>query len=235
MKSIKTFGLAVAAAGAVIALIGAGSAMAAHDKIAVCTTNTPILCSVANRLKVPAGGSIDTLLLAVGVVIKGTLTEKCDQSLTTFKTEEEEKEVLNGQITFLTFTGNCSPCATVKVLNAPYTAKLAISGCTFGVTCKFEGTAVTLLGVNAAEGAEFKAEEEELKQTGGSAFFCGSTGKWTANYKIVSRGFIKQRRRAHKRRQRHLLAVPGRLGRTVIRPARKDRAAGAVLFGRFGV
>jgi len=158
------------------------------------------LCPSVSQFHVPVGGSIDVLSEAKNPILKGTLTEKCNTSLSTFNTKEEDKEVLNGQVTALSFTGSCTPCTTVKTLGLPYTAKLSgsgsdyvltssggaeLTGCTFGVTCKFEGTGVTLLGVNSAEGAEFKAEEEELKQTGGNAFFCGSTGKWTANYKII--------------------------------------------------
>jgi hypothetical protein len=201
VKRTKMFGLATLAL-AMVALAAAAVAVATpeHPLIGLCKTNTPVLCEAANQFKVPVGGSLDVLTEALNPTLKGTLSEKCDKSLSTFNTKEEDKTVLNGTVSALTFTGNCSPCTTVKVLNLPYTAKLSgsgedyvlsssgaaeLTGCTFGVTCKFEGTGVTLLGKNTAAGAEFKAEEEELKQTGGSAFFCGSTGKWTANYKVI--------------------------------------------------
>jgi hypothetical protein len=202
VKSIKMFALSAIAAVVAVAAVGVASAGATpeHPLIGLCKTNTPILCAAANQFHVPSGGSIGTLSEATNPILEGTLTEKCATSKTEFKTSEEDKTTLNGQVTKLTFTGSCTPCTTVTTLGLPYTAKLSgsgedyvltssggaeLTGCTFGVTCKFEGTGVTLLGVNTASGAEFKAEKEELKQTGGSAFFCGSTGKWSANYKIT--------------------------------------------------
>ncbi|HWA52617.1 MAG TPA: hypothetical protein VG816_00445 [Solirubrobacterales bacterium] len=201
MKRTQKFGFALLAmAVSMFAMTAVASATPEDPLIGLCKTNTPILCASGSLFHVPSGGSIGVLTEAKNPILKGTLTEKCNTSLSQFKTSEEDKTVLNGQITNLTFTGSCTPCSTVKTLGLPYTAKLSgsgedyvlsssggaeLSGCTFGVTCKFEGTGVTLLGVNTAEGAEFKAEEEELKQTGGNAFFCGSTGKWTANYKVI--------------------------------------------------
>jgi hypothetical protein len=195
------FGLVMVAAVAVMAFAATAAMATEQDPfIGLCKKNEPLLCLSGNQFHVPTGGSIDVLTEAKNPILQGTLTEKCEKSLSTFTTSEEHKKVLNGQVSNLTFTGSCSPCSTVKVLNLPYTANLAgsgedyvltssgaaeLTGCTFGVTCKFEGTGVTLLGSDTAEGAEFKAEAEELKQTGGNAFFCGSVGKWTANYKVI--------------------------------------------------
>jgi hypothetical protein len=205
VKTIKMFGLVAAAVVAAMAFIGSSTAAAAeHGGIGLCKANEPLLCAEGNLVKVPSGGSIDVLTTAEAPVLKGTLTEKCNTSTSTFNTSEEMKNPVVGQVTELTFTGSCTPCSTVKTLGLPYEGKLSmaeegeagdwvltssggaeLSGCTFGVTCKFEGTGVTLLGKNTASGLEFKAEEEELKQTGGSTLFWGSTGKWTANYKAA--------------------------------------------------
>lgn len=203
VKTMRMFGLVVVAAIAAMAFIGSSTAAAEiHEGIGLCKANEPILCKAGNLITVPSGGSIDVSMTAEAPILKGTLTEKCNTSATTFNTTEEDKNPVLGHVTALSFSGACTPCSTVKTLGLPYEAKLSmtepgetgdyvltssggaeLSGCTFGVTCKFEGTGVTLLGKNTTSGIEFKAEEEELKQTGGSALFCGSVGKWTANYK----------------------------------------------------
>lgn len=203
MKSMKIFALIAVAALAAAAFATASAVASPEDPaVGLCKVNPgEKLCPEASRFLVPTGGSLGTLVEAKNPVLEGTLTEKCEKSNSEFKTSEQDKEVLNGQVTKLTFTGNCTPCTTVTALGLPYTATLAGNGtdyvqtssggasltnCTFGLSCKFEGKNVTLLGVNTAEGAEFKAEKEELAQTGGSTFFCGSTGKWSANYKVTA-------------------------------------------------
>jgi len=203
MKSFKMLAIAVMVAAAAMAAIGVASASATPEDpfIGLCKANEEVLCKAENLIHVPAGGSLGTLAEAKNPVLVGALTEKCETSKSEFKTSEEDKEVLHGQVTKLTFEGNCTPCKKVTSLGLPYTATLASAGtdyvqtssggaelteCTFGVRCEFKGENVTLLGKNTAEGAEFKAEEELLKQTGGNTFFCGSTGKWTANYKVTA-------------------------------------------------
>jgi hypothetical protein len=205
VKSMKMFALIAIAALAAVAAVATAAAVASVEDPAVglCKVkpNEKGLCPEASRFVVPVGGSLGTLVEATNPVLEGTLTEKCATSKSEFKTSEQDKKVLKGQVTKLTFTGSCTPCTTVTAVGLPYAATLegngtdyvqtssggaSLTGCTFGLSCKFEGKNVTLLGANTAEGAEFKAEKEELEQTGGSAFFCGSTGKWSANYKVTA-------------------------------------------------
>src|SRR5262245_40992670 len=121
------FGFALLAmAMSAFALTAVASASVEDPFIGLCKKNPEkSLCASADQFHVPSGGSVGVLTEAKSPILKGTLTEKCNTSQSQFKTSEEDKEVLNGQITNLTFTGSCTPCTTVKTLGLPYTAKLS--------------------------------------------------------------------------------------------------------------
>ena len=113
---------------------------------------------------------------------------------------------LEGEITSVTFAGTCKPCSTVTMSGTPYPVKVIhdetgehlflliatgkirakFTGCPLGVTCTFE-TGEVHLDANNRPGSTplILTLKNELKLVEGSAFACGSVGKWDANYVVT--------------------------------------------------
>jgi hypothetical protein len=183
---------------AAMALMVPGVASAqGHSAIAACKQNEPILCSEKNQVFLPVGGWGLLLSEAKNVKFEGTLSEECSSSSIVVKTSESHTNPIKGEITSLVFSG-CKPCTTATSF-PPYAGSLSmtngsedyvvsgagsmkLSGCPFGVTCKFGTSSLELLVKNTKTGATLFAEKETFKLEEGSAFFCGSTGTWTGTY-----------------------------------------------------
>jgi hypothetical protein len=189
MKFIKVLGIAAILAMAVTAFAGATSASAAFKKLTMCTAHETV-CKKANILREVKGSATNPILL-------GQLNEKCTSSSVVLKESSATSTTISGQVTTLTFTG-CEPCTTVTT-NPPYAASATtsaltsagsaiLSNCPFGINCKFGTKGATLEYGKNAEGLiiEAIAKEQPLTLEEGSAFFCGSSGKWDAVYKVAT-------------------------------------------------
>jgi hypothetical protein len=197
MKSIKFIGLAAVAAMVAMAFVGASSAMAV-DTITLCKTevkNPTELCPDGNLL--PAG----TLLhfKALNPILKGSVEEKCNESLVHGTTSAASGNPLAGSLSELTFTGACTPCPTVETKGLPYAASVIsktvegkeefflvskgaalLKNCFgLGINCEFKTEAAELLIHNNGGHPIVLAKEVPLSGPGG---LCGTTGKWPATY-----------------------------------------------------
>ncbi len=200
MRLIKMLGLAMVAAIAAMAFVGATGAQAVpHDQYGLCKAAELLLCKAENLIPVGSGVLLGT---ATNPELVGNLNEVCESSKAVGKITGalDEKVGLKGEITSLTFTG-CKPCTSVTV-TPPLAAELKMgtiggedwkmvskgnakfTGCPFGVTCKF-GTGAG----NIEPPIEMNATDTVLNTNGavltleeGSAFICGSSGKWFAKY-----------------------------------------------------
>lgn len=205
MKFIKMLGLSAVAVAAVMAFVGATSASANPIDVCLYSTGTPSGLTKAGCESVK--GTIDTEATkvtyqakATNPVLAGSLSEKCNESNSTTTTKGDGTPGL--EVTALSFTGACTPCSSVDTFT-PYAGKVThdgtnfllessgsakLLGCPFGVSCKFGSSKITLKYVPGAghTNNEFRAEKETLNLEEGSAFICGSTGTWTANYVVSS-------------------------------------------------
>jgi hypothetical protein len=190
--------LAVAVAVCATVLLGAGSAAAVvHPAIVTCKQNEPILCSEENQVSLPKGGWGLLLGEAKNIRIEGTLALECASGKVVAKFSELHTNPIKAEITSLTFN-ECKPCTTVTSVGLPYAASLSmeseegdylvtmsgskkLSGCPFGVTCKF-GAKLELLVKNTESGIVLYAEKELFKLEEGSKIICGETGSWTGEY-----------------------------------------------------
>lgn len=208
MKFVKTLGLALVAASALMAFVGAASASADH-KIGFCLKNQQ-LCEKEWVVNPPAGGGwLQPLAHAAAAELKNTgffkAAETCESDVT-LKVTEVDTVPLKGEITNLTFSNCTGPCTTATANGLPWKngevtmASLegtdyslvskeggaTLSGCTFGVKCEYgvpTGGSVLLKGTPGASGEVFKAEGVTLQYKSGSGeFLCGATGTWTAEY-----------------------------------------------------
>jgi hypothetical protein len=192
MKITKILGIAAILALAVAAFVGTTSASAAFKKLTMCKTHeTPgTVCKSGNILREVKGSATNPILL-------GQLNEKCSSSTVVLKETSATSTTISGQVTTLTFTG-CEPCTTVTT-TPPYAASATtaaltsagsalLSNCPFGINCKFGTKGATLEYGRDAEGLiiEAIAKEQPLTLEEGSAFFCGSSGKWDAAYKVAT-------------------------------------------------
>jgi hypothetical protein len=197
MKYIKTLGLAVVAAAALMAIVGAGSASAT----VICKNNTTPCTS-----KLAKGEKIHAVLESASA----TLVPSNNLSTTTCTGSTIEGEVSNegsatttaeGPILSLTFTG-CNN--TVHVLKTG--TLVAHYGSTMGGTLTATGFEVTVeaSGVDCiysgtvSTGITFKGSHEtgststveavnaSVPVKAGQPFLCGSSGKWTANYSVTT-------------------------------------------------
>lgn len=190
MKFTKLLGLAAVAALAVMALVGASSASASIVELTACKTNTK-LCPTASIVREIHATASNAKLL-------GTINQNCTSSLTILKEQGLGTATsIVGNVTTLTFTG-CEPCSSITT-TPPYKASISsstlstggsatLTGCPFGINCKFGAEKVELSLVKNGEGAviEAVASEEPLTLQEGSKFFCGSTGKWDAKYVLTT-------------------------------------------------
>jgi hypothetical protein len=198
VRFIKTLGLAMVAAIAAMAFVAAAGAQAAvHDQVGLCKKAELLLCS--DLIPVDSGQLLGT---ATNPKLVGNLEEVCESSKAVASATGKLDEVgkLKFSITSLTFTG-CKPCSTVTVAT-PLAGELTmetiggenwkyksagnakLTGCPFGVTCKFGTTGANTdieYGPNK-EDAILNTLETVLTLEEGSAFICGSSGKWIAKY-----------------------------------------------------
>jgi len=209
MKLIKTLGLAVVAAIAAMALVGAGSAMA----------NTPTALCKENKNPCPAAAlyPAGTLIegLATNPILLGTFfgltgTVECEHSVVSGKTEaarsgkEKEKNLpLVGKIEKITFTGNChstfgGTCTvtTVKMGKLDLlrlSANLATAtslGNEVKVSCNGFPTIECIFGgepqlhVEGSPAKTLTATKAALKAVSGSA--CPTNPQWDAKYTIIN-------------------------------------------------
>ena len=210
MKLMKILGLAMIAAVAVTAFAGSASAARLHPLIKFCKAQELLLCANANTLETK--GTLKGLQIGTGS-LEGTINQKCTGGTiegTTEPTSVEgpgaEESRLLGKTSKLTFTG-CEPCKKITT-TPPFTTNLrhtseteeeakklwllegsgnaTFEECTFGVKCKFKATELKpapFIEMTATESI-VNTNKAEMQLEEGSAFFCGSVGKWNAKYKL---------------------------------------------------
>jgi len=195
MKLMKTFGLCLVLAAAVMAL-GAGTASATK------------LCSV-NSSPCPAGNtygkgtSIKTQLAAgsKSVMSSGFVTITCTESTMSGKTTNEGGAgAVTGEISSVTWkscTSGLGSCTT-SALKTPWSAEITGSGgngtmnvkgaagkfTCGGTTCEYEASKVSL-SVSGGSPAKAKASNVSFTKIGGG-FLCSSTASWTSEYEVTS-------------------------------------------------
>jgi hypothetical protein len=203
VKFIKMLGLAMVAAVAAMAFVGAAGAQAAeHDRVGLCKAAELLLCAEKNLINVSPGDGGQLLGTATNPKLVGNLEEVCESSKAVASSTGELDELakLKFNITSLTFSG-CKPCSTVTVAT-PLAGELTmetiggenwkyksagnakLTGCPFGVTCKF-GTKGATTDIEYGPNKEdtiLNTLETVLTLEEGSAFICGSSGKWIAKY-----------------------------------------------------
>jgi hypothetical protein len=212
VKYLKVLGLALVAAMALTAIMGATSASAATK-----------LCSTvvnANQGGCPAGkyeyaGTVKATSTNA-ILTSSTTNVTCEHSEVTLtantSTNVPPATSIAGTITNLTFTKNCKTASgtacTVETVNLPYdghvqgtiegntnTSSLTVTDatgagalvkCGFLINCTFTTKEATLHGVNISSPAtttRFTAAGIKLNRSGG---FCPETAEWHATYDVTS-------------------------------------------------
>jgi hypothetical protein len=201
MKQLKMLGLAVTAAAALGAFLGAGSAVATEA------------CNV-NQSPCPEADMYDTgqeyhAVLKAGTtsVLTGPLAVVAQAS--TFKGSQENTggstETLKIKGEILTFgrasvTGVCDEAHTTVTTNIQPTLEVHSEGSGNGtvtmkgftitvvcgsVTCKYAGEVTTGLTIKGGDPAILIANKAPLPVEGGSGeFFCGKKAEWDAEYEL---------------------------------------------------
>jgi hypothetical protein len=204
MKCIKAFGLVAAAALAVMAFVGAGSASATtlcQENVNPCPAGQRY--AKGTKLEASLKTGTNAVLTTKGGLLNPTVT--CKKSTTTDVLTAESGSPLLNEITALTFTectanlgsGKC----TVTSVNLPYKSELAATGSGNGTltvtsggkgnpgalvecgelpTCTYGAAKFVLDAIGGAPG-EVLAKEEPLS---GGAFPCPPESKWTATYVV---------------------------------------------------
>ena len=194
MKFSKMFGLAAVAAFALMAFVGASSAMA-NTETALCKKKT-LVCAVEDRY--PAGTVLSSSLkTGTEAVLSGALSVKCKASTVGGKTEGPTLgPTVLGAIEATTFT-SCEGCTHVLSQNTPWTAhiknalnlkgtltvlnpKVQLLGCPFGISCTATAAEVVLDVDTSVEPPVIKAINEPL-----SLGICGN-GTWNAEYIVLA-------------------------------------------------
>lgn len=187
MRYMKMLGLAVVAATALMAFVGAGTASAVLCKV----KESP--CAAGNQYPTP------TTLLGVSkeAVLSGNLEVKCESHVTIVH-EGVKGGKLFGKVTLLDWT-NCKGCSPVTTTTLPTfedeptgggnglitfsTTLVELKGCLGFATCKAEATGAKLTLTGGAVGtANAKATNVPVKLSG---FGCGTTGTWNATYTLT--------------------------------------------------
>ena len=214
MKHLKILGVALIAAAAMTAIVGAGSAQATE----LCKTMTTP-CSNANMYK--PGTNIGAMLVTgTNAVLSSSIdTVTCTASTVsgvTTGTGGSGTTAVTGTISALTFTGctdsfgnTCTVTekylpsgATVTggSVETPSTFSFNITGkaganvkCGSLINCNFFLESKSLAGTNNGTGATeeskvmpwIKANGITLSHETGQGFLCPSTSTWTANYEVT--------------------------------------------------
>lgn len=195
------FGLAVIAALATMAFVGAGSASA----VTLCKVNQNP-CEAANQY--PSGTEINAELETgtKAVLLTNLATVECAGSKSAGKTTATSGSPLPGTITSLTFT-SCKTTAgvgcTVTVLRLPYKVAVAATGggngtltatsggagnpgatvvCGLVLNCTFSTPSATLT-IDGGEPTRLLAEGVELERSGS---ICPAEAFWDATYRVTS-------------------------------------------------
>jgi hypothetical protein len=191
MRLIKMALLAATAAVVAMAFIGASTASATENWIAMCLSQELLNCE--DLAAHPLEGQIRAL--AGNGFFKGNFKIECpsgEGESNTIKSQQEAN--FNGTLESLTFTeceGNCDTVTvgtpievTLNMTEAEgdwrlkaNNAKVLFSGCTFGVECEFEGNLNLKVQMDATS-AYADPEGAAFNRIKGSALLCGSTGKW---------------------------------------------------------
>lgn len=198
MKHLKILGLCLAAALAVMALVGAGSASATR----LCAENvTP--CPAGSTYK--KGTSIKAQLPSKGVSVmaSGFVTIECTSSTMSGKTTSDgggAGVAVSGEISSVTWkncTSNLGSC-TASALKTPWSASVTGSGGSGtmtvsnaagkftcgGVTCEYEAKSASV-SATGGNPAMIKASGVSFSKIGGS-FLCSSSATWTSEYEVTS-------------------------------------------------
>ena len=191
MKHVKMLGLAIVAALALTAVVGAGTASAT----VICSTNP---CGTHYASGTTISGSSNHAVLTTNI---DTVT--CTSSGFSGKTTTTggANETVKGTISSLTFSGCTNKegeKCNVSSVNTPYNAEVHASGKGNGTLTVFNGGAFVDCGsfINCT----FTAATASLSVTGGtpatakangislssSGFLCPSTATWTATYTVTS-------------------------------------------------
>jgi opacity protein-like surface antigen len=207
MKYIKMLGLAAVAAMAFMAFAGSASAdvlcKAAPTKEGKCPTASGDYAAG----QVFKAKSTNPKLTVVGGITAYVTCAESNVELKNTSTGGAKGTAVNGEITDLTFTNDCTTAAgvsctvsttkgytgTVKALNDLGTGELVAFGNTIRTkvvcgaifSCEYSPKAAGL-GVHITGGnpASVVASEEPLDQISG--FGCGSEAKWDATYTLTS-------------------------------------------------
>jgi hypothetical protein len=212
MKYLKIFGLAVVAAAALGAFLGAGTASATE----ACKA-TEVPCSEANMYK--TGQEYHGVLISPTATLTGPLPVECKKS--TFQGKQENtgssSETLKVQGESLTFEeckvpGVCNPAVvTVNIqptlevhtdieenankekVEKPDNGIVTAKGFTVtivcgGITCKYSGEVTTGLTVKGSgTSPELIATKAPIPvEAKAEEFFCGKQGEWDATYTITT-------------------------------------------------
>jgi hypothetical protein len=194
MKLAKLVILAATATIAAMAFIGASTASATAPWIARCKKVELLNCTAANRVTHPAKGKL-RLLLGISIFGFAFKVECASGQGESDSIESQQSGAIKGTLESLSFV-NCTGGCTKVTVRTPQAfelnmeteafeswrlklanAKVNLSGCTFGVECEFEGTLNLKVGMDA-EGSFADPEGASFNLIKGSAFICGSTGKW---------------------------------------------------------
>jgi hypothetical protein len=181
------FGIAMVAAIAAMAIIGAGTASATLCK----KKESP--CAAANKYPVPTTIKAH----ATGATLSGTVTVTCDSDVTLVH-EGESGGKLFGKVTSLTWS-NCKGCNPVTTTLLPKFEDVATGGGNGLLT--FLTTKVELKACLGFATCQAEAKNSDLPVTGGaigtaaatatnvpvtlSGFGCGTSGTWNAKYVIT--------------------------------------------------
>lgn len=198
MKHLKMLGLAVVAAAALMAVVGAGTASATE----LCSTATTP-CSGTKYL---SGTKIKAVNTTNAVLTTSLTTVTCTASTVEGETTSSGgATAVTGKTTALTFTGCTRTGGEKCTVTSTSLGNASVSGgsasttgafsynvtsktganvtCGFFINCTFTTSSATLAGKNQTTGMPtVKAESISLAREGG---ICPSTSTWTATYEIV--------------------------------------------------
>ena len=196
MKHIKTLGLCLLAALAVMAFGGAGTASATK----LCSVNTSP-CPAGNTYG--KGTAIKAQLVAgtTSTMNSGFVNISCTESTISGKTTSEGGAgAVTGSISSVTWKGCTSGlgACTASALNTPWAAEVTGSGgngtmsisgpggkfTCGGVTCEY-GASKASVSVTGGNPATIKASSISFSKTGGG-FLCSSTASWSGTYEATA-------------------------------------------------
>lgn len=221
MRLMKMLGLVVMAAAATTAFIGVGTASAAH-LVVVCLEDPAGLCPKGMLKEAGAGLPIVGKLEALPpeekhTVLLGAFQVLCEES--TIGGNITKSSPLHGVITELSIS-SCTPCSRVAALNLPYLVTfhhdltgehlwlmlveqnsptkpilIEVENCLTGNICSYTAQKIHLDVKNTAGGLPLVLSlKNVLTYEAGPKLFCGTEGKWDANYLVeILHGDIKEK------------------------------------------